>query len=234
MKTVFIDLGHGGMDSGAVGNGLREKDLTLEIGLEAGRFLRYKGIKVMYSRTIDKAVSLTKRTDLANQANADIFVSFHINSATRLGANGVETFHYPGSVKGKSLANDIQNSLVKSNIFESNRGVKSANFSVLRRSKMPSALVELGFISNSRDARILQARKNDIAKVVAQGILKNLGIEYREKVTTPKPKTNIPSSWAKDSWDWGIENKITDGTNPKSTATREEIITMIKRSKEVK
>ena len=183
MSNVFIDAGHGGKDSGAVGNGLQEKDLNLTIALEVGRLLKAKNVNVTYARQSDVFLELSERANKANNIKADIFVSIHVNAAGNATANGVETFHYPTSSTGKKLASDIQGALVDSKVFKANRGVKSANFAVLRLTKMPAALVELGFITNVSDAQLLKTKKNEMAQGVVNGILK-----YLNMTGTPTPK----------------------------------------------
>ncbi len=188
MAKVFLDAGHGGKDPGALGNGLREKDINLSVALKVGNILKNHGVDVRYSRTTDTFLELHERTDKANKSNADIFVSIHVNSAGNKAARGVETFSYSGSSKGTALAKCIQDSLVKSGIFSHNRGIKTANFAVLRRSKMPAALPELGFISNKEDATILRNRQDEMANAVAKGILNYLGIKYIENNTVKEEK----------------------------------------------
>ena len=227
MAKVFLDAGHGGKDPGAVGNGIREKDITLAITLRIGEILKKHKVGVVYSRTTDVFFELHERANKANKGNADIFVSIHCNSAVNNAARGVETYHYANSSQGARLARAIQTSIVTSNTFSQNRGVKTANFVVLRQTKMPAALIELGFISNSQDAQILRTKQNEIAEAVARGILSYLGIKYKEDESmTDKDK---PSNRAKEAWEWAIEKGITDGTRPKEPATREEIITMLNR-----
>lgn len=222
---VFIDPGHGGSDPGALGNGLQEKDLTLAIALKVGSILKQHDLQVGYSRTTDTYVSLEDRAKLANRSNADIFVSIHINSAKSTSARGVETYHYPGSVKGNELATAIQDSLVAGKIFSHNRKVKTANHAVTRLTKMPSCLVELGFIVNPQDAQLLKTKQLEIAQAIARGILNYLGMAYKEEQNTTSK--DQPSAWAKEAWEWGWKNKIVDGTRPKDGATREELITML-------
>lgn len=222
---VFIDPGHGGSDPGALGNGLQEKDLTLAIALKVGSILKQHDLQVGYSRTTDTYVSLEDRAKLANRSNADIFVSIHINSAKNTLARGVETYHYPGSVKGRELATAIQNSLVASKVFSHNRKVKTANHAVTRLTKMPACLTELGFIVNSQDAQLLKTKQPEIAHAIARGILNYLGIAYKEAQNMTG--NDQPSAWAKEAWEWGRKNKIVDGTRPKDSVTREELITVL-------
>lgn len=190
MSKVFFDPGHGGKDPGAVGNGLQEKNINLSIALKAGEILERHNVEVIYSRKTDIYLSLAERADMANRSNVDIFVSIHVNSATNISARGVETFSYPSSTKGAALARDIQNSIVADRIFTANRGTKTANFAVLRLTKMPAALPELGFISNSQDAIILRNKQSEIALSLAKGILKHLGIKYIEN--SPSPSKGFP------------------------------------------
>src|SRR5690554_163805 len=181
---VFLDAGHGGWDSGAVGNGMLEKDVALSVTLKVGNILANHGVDVRYSRTSDVFVVLENRAYLANNVGADKFVSIHCNGFHDSSARGVETYSYPGSYSGGALAQSIQNSIIASGAYTVNRGWKTANFAVLRLTAMPAALVELGFITNSQDANILRNRQNDLAVAVAKGILANLGIPYNGGGTT--------------------------------------------------
>ena len=178
MLKVFLDPGHGGGDPGAIGNGLQEKDINLSVSLKIGEILKRNNIDVEYSRTTDIFVNLTPRANMANGSNADIFVSIHCNSFSDPSAHGLETFGYIGSVKGAQLAKSIQDSLVRDKLYTRNRGVKTANFSVLRNTKMPAALVELAFISNAQDADILRTKQDELALAIAKGILNYLNIQY--------------------------------------------------------
>lgn len=172
-KVVFIDAGHGGPDSGAVGNGLREKDITLDISKLVRDKLEAAGYTVVMSRTGDTFPSLSDRTNQANSVGADIFVSIHVNAG---GGTGIETWMMssgPESAKSKTLAENIQKEMydqTKAN----NRGVKDGNLHVNRESKMPSALVEVGFIDTKSDADKLKqsSYKNKLATGIVNGIKK--------------------------------------------------------------
>lgn len=108
------------------------------------------------NRSGDNFVELKERARIANEAGADAFVNIHANSASTASADGSETYYYPQSSEGSELASDLQTNMV--NEFNNNdRGIKSANFSVLRNTAMPAALVELGFVSNKR--RLLTCRR---------------------------------------------------------------------------
>lgn len=207
MSKVFLDAGHGGKDPGAIGNGLKEKDVALSVGNKITKTLEKHNVEVIHTRTTDVFVGLHERVQVANKADADVFVSLHCNSFSNPQAQGVEVYAYPNSAKGKALASNILDSIVKDKLYTKNRGVKTANFSVLRRTKMPSALIELGFISNIEDVDIMINKQDELAEAVAKGILNNLGVPYnKSKPNDPYPdavKTLVehgiigtPSAWA--------------------------------------
>lgn len=187
---VFLDAGHGGKDPGALGNGLKEKDITLSVTLKVGEILKNHGITVGYSRTTDVFVELADRAKKANNFGADVFVSIHTNAAENINAKGVETFSYPGSVKGSRLAQAIQDSVLDDKLYTINRGTKTANFAVLRLTNMPAALVEMGFITNGEDANILKNRQNELAIAIAKGVLKFLGVPFNASNNTIKVSIN--------------------------------------------
>jgi len=172
-NLVALDPGHGGRDPGAIGiGGLREKDVILPISLEVARTLQQQGVQVMMTRSDDRFITLAARTQMANQARATIFVSIHANaiSMSRPDINGVETFYFSG--QGQRLAQSIQSSILQS-IPMRNRGVKQARFYVLRTSAMPSALVEVGFVTGAEDApRLANPQfRSQMAQAISRGIL---------------------------------------------------------------
>lgn len=189
-KKVWLDFGHGGKDPGAIGNGLREKDITLSVGLKVGKELERHGIKVGYSRKNDKTISLNDRAKLANNFGANVFVSIHTNAFGDSKAQGVETFSYPTSKSGARLAKNIQDEVIKAKLYHRNRGLKTANFAVLRQTKMTASLIEMAFITNKQDANLLKTKQNEFAIAITKGILNHLGIKY--KAIQPKPSK--PSS----------------------------------------
>lgn len=174
---VYIDPGHGGNDSGAVGvRNVLEKDIALEVSKKITDILRNRGIEVKMSRTNDTFKSLSYRTTDANNWGADAFVSIHCNSAKRKDAKGLETFCY--KFKYRKLADCVQNELLNDKLYTINRGVKEANYHVIRESNMPACLVELGFISNTEDTNLIEAKKNEMALNIADGICNYLGVAY--------------------------------------------------------
>lgn len=169
---VFIDPGHGGYDDGAVQNGVFEDELNLQISQKIEAKLKAKGVQVQMSRYDDTYLSLTERTRMANNWGADIFVSIHQNSATNSSAEGIETYYHSSRQDSKELAVEIQNDLIQSTNV-TNRGVKTANYSVIQTASMPSNLVECGFISNHTEAKNLSSSsyQDKVADGIVNGIM---------------------------------------------------------------
>ena len=162
---VVIDAGHGGSDSGATGNGMAEKNLTLAIVLAAKKsFDKDNRFQVSYTRTADTYPSLSQRANLANNKNADMFLCVHINSASA-SAHGTETLWSKGrnsvtqkkGLTSKTLATAMQSATVAATGF-TNRGlVDRPNLYVLKHTNMPACLIEYGFISNKTEAARMKA-----------------------------------------------------------------------------
>lgn len=170
-KVVYIDAGHGGSDTGAIAYGLREKQITLKTARMVESLLKNRGYKVIMSRTTDIYPTLSDRTNEANRHNADLFVSIHVNAG---GGTGIETYWYdkgPEAEKSKILAKELQKEMIKATGAR-DRGVKSANFHVNRESKMPSSLVEIGFIDHPEDAAKLKQDSylKRLATAIVEGI----------------------------------------------------------------
>lgn len=186
-KRVVIDPGHGGYDPGAIGlNGAREKDIVLPVSLMVGEYLTKKGVEVIYTRNSDNIMwpsnttqNLQSRVDISNKYNPDIFVSIHANKYTNSSAHGIETYYYQGDPLSEDLARKIQSNLVN-DTGRYNRGIKSGNgLYVIRNTKAPAVLVELGFISNPTEQKLLVSEANQriYANAVAKGILQCLGVK---------------------------------------------------------
>ncbi len=183
MTDIMIDAGHGGGDPGAVGpTGLKEKDVTLKLAVKAGGMISGQGIGVALTRTTDMFISLSDRSAIANSAAAKYFLSIHINSAGIPKANGTETYALAAGGQGERLAESVQKSLVKS-IGLSDRGVKFANYSVLRETKMPAALVEVCFINNPDEESLLkdEAFLDKAALGIAKGVAAFLGVDWKDE-----------------------------------------------------
>ncbi|MEH2062144.1 MAG: N-acetylmuramoyl-L-alanine amidase [Nostoc sp.] len=174
--VVIIDPGHGGKDSGALGiGGAREKDVILPIGKKLAEILQQHGIQVIMTRDSDYFVTLPGRVQLAERANADVFVSIHANSAgaSRPDVNGLEVYYYDS---GLELARVVRSSILQSIGTLKDRGVRRARFYVLRKSSMPSILVETGYMTGREDMARLRtsAYQNEMAEAIARGVLQYL------------------------------------------------------------
>lgn len=170
-KKIVIDPGHGGEDSGAIGpSGVTEKSITLQIAKEVERMLKEAGAKVTMTRTTDTEVSpkhrqatdvdeLQARCDVANKAKADIFISIHMDSFTSREASGTTGYYYTkGSAASKRLAAAIQSELV-GQLKTTSRGIKTCNFYVVKHTKMPATLIEVAFVSNPKEEKLLTSKK---------------------------------------------------------------------------
>ena len=176
-KIIVLDPGHGGNDAGAIGpTGVMEKTVTLRVALELEKLLREKEAVVIMTRTTDKGAKasdieeLQARCDVANREKADIFISIHADSFTNPAARGTTGYYYAKSDTddGRRLADAIRRGLCEQ-IKTPSRGTKPCNFYVVRHTDMPATLLELAFISNPEEEKILDSE--DGVKKAAQGIL---------------------------------------------------------------
>lgn len=172
---VCIDAGHGGRDSGAVGTTpfvLEEKAVNLAIALHLEQELRAMGHEVVMTRRRDWYVSLEARADFANRLGADFFVSIHANASYDPATQGMEVFHFPGGTISNRYARSILNSMLRQFPDHLNRGVKEANFAVLRLTDMPAVLVECEFVTNPQQLRFLASadKQAALARAIATGI----------------------------------------------------------------
>lgn len=222
-RTFMLDAGHGGSDSGAVYNGRLEKNDNLRITLAVGERLARSGERVLYTRTDDSTVDLTYRSTMANSAGATYFVSFHRNSASTVG-RGVEVYYYTGlsaQSTAARMAAPVQDALVACGFH--NRGVKQANFSVLRRTSMPAILVELAFINNEAENAKLDSEFDRIADAIASALLSFVGKTLTPATTQP-PETDPPTTEPPTTDPPTTEPEVTDPpatkppvTNPPTT-----------------
>ncbi|HEY9893765.1 MAG TPA: N-acetylmuramoyl-L-alanine amidase [Candidatus Sericytochromatia bacterium] len=174
---VMVDPGHGGPDPGAIGiGGLQEKGIVMSISQQVASLLEQQGVQAVLTRTGDSDLDLEPRVAMAERMNANLFVSIHANaiSMSRPDINGLETYYYSGPSSGR-LAQTIHNSILQG-VDIQDRGIRTARFYVLRRTSMPSVLIEVGFVTGRDDAVKLSnpTYQNQMAQAIARGILQYL------------------------------------------------------------
>lgn len=197
--TVALDDGHGMETPGKRtpkfedGTFMKENEFNAAVVKIIERHLKRHNIKVVLTAPTDKDTPLKTRCETANKANADVFVSVHANAYKGAWGNakGIETYHYPGSSKGKKLATCIQRELMNGTKMV-DRGVKTAKFYVLKNTKMPAALCECGFMDNKREARLLMSKeyREECGEEIARGILKYFGLSFKAEKTGNKEKSS--------------------------------------------
>lgn len=172
-KTVVLDAGHGGSDTGALYEGICEKDVNLAVAKKVEAILRSYGYRVVMTRTEDVYVNLYTRADIANEADADIFVSIHSNAAeNNTDFTGIYTYYHPTSRRGARLAQAVQTPLCALT-GAIDRGVENADFVVLRETEMCAVLVEMGFMTNSGELQrlITPSYQDKLAAGIVEGIV---------------------------------------------------------------
>ena len=188
-KKIAIDPGHGGSDSGAIGpTGVMEKNVTMRVSRELKRLLEAEGATVVLTRTTDTEVSdkganataveeLEARCEIANRANADIFLSIHADAFTNREVKGTTAYYYAkASEKSKRLADSVRLALIDA-IGTLDRGTQTCNFYVVKHTDMPATLVEISFISNADEERMMNSEEGvkNIARGIADGIADYFG-----------------------------------------------------------
>ena len=182
---VFIGVGHGFSDPGAVANGVKEKDLNLSIALACKDELERHGVSVKMSRTKDEDDPLSEEIRECNAFSPDLAVDIHNNAG---GGDGAEVFYHHGGGKGKTLAENILSEIVK--VGQNSRGAKTrknANgkdyYGFIRETSCPSVIVECAFVDNASDVKILATEGNRKAMgvAIAKGILKTLGVAIQSE-----------------------------------------------------
>ncbi len=183
-KIIALDAGHGGSDVGAIGpTGVTEKGVTMRVAQALKKLLTSEGATVLMTRDTDTEVSdkkanasdveeLQARCDVGNDGNADIFVSMHMDSFTSGGPSGTTGYYYSqGSKASQRLAKYVSEGVVEK-LGITNRGTKSCNFYVVKHTDMPATLVEIAFISNEKEEKLMNSEEG-ISKA-AEGILEGL------------------------------------------------------------
>ncbi|WP_242876377.1 N-acetylmuramoyl-L-alanine amidase [Desulfosporosinus hippei] len=186
-KVIVIDPGHGGADPGAQNSGLKEKDINLDISLRLGKVLESKGCKVILTRETDKdyflpgfvkgrmakRAELNQRIQIASENNADLFISIHANSFPQRNSYGMETYYHLKSSSGKALAEVIHEQLNQVQP-DNKRRAKAGDYYLINQAEMPSVIVEVGFISNARERKLLSSDdyRNQVANAIGTGVEK--------------------------------------------------------------
>lgn len=180
-KVVVLDPGHGGSDPGAIGlNKTQEKTITLAIAMQTKTLLEKSGARVIMTRQDDRDVfgpsasaadELKARITVANNRKADAFISIHINSFQERSAGGTSTYFYQKTPYDAILAQNLQTSLLRAGGLQ-DRGVNSANFYVVKRTLMPATLLELAFISNPEEEKLMNTPQfqQRMAQAIVQGL----------------------------------------------------------------
>lgn len=176
--SIMLDSGHGGRDPGAVYNGRAEKDDTLALTLAVGEILQDRGLDVLYTRTTDVYESPYQKAMEANESGVDFFLSIHRNSSPQPDTySGVESLVYRKSGIKYEMAEDINSQLEAVGFI--NLGVKERpGLVVLRRTRMPAVLVEVGFINSETDNLLFDNNFSDIALAIAEGVLDTLELNH--------------------------------------------------------
>ena len=186
MSKVFIGIGHGGSDPGAVANGFKEKDLNLQIALACRDYLTQYGVEVKMSRTKDENDPLSEEIRECNSFSPDLAVDIHNNAG---GGDGAEVFHHYGGGKGKTLATNILDEIIK--VGQNSRGAKTRKntagqdyYGFIREITAPAVIIECAFVDNATDIEILatDGKRKSMGQAIAKGILKTLGVEIQSEV----------------------------------------------------
>ena len=225
MPKVFLGVGHGGTDSGAIGNGFKEKDLNLSIALACNNVLVNHGVTVMMSRTKDENDSVTEEIKECNAFKPDLAVDIHNNAG---GGDGAEAFYCHLGGKGKTLAENILNEITKTG--QNSRGTKvrvnssgKDYYAFIRETAAPAVIVECAFMDNSVDIQILNTvdRQTAMGTAIAKGILRTLGIPfvstktiYKVQVGAYESKENaLITQWMLENYGFNaivVEAKVTN------------------------
>jgi N-acetylmuramoyl-L-alanine amidase len=194
-QVIVIDPGHGGIDPGAVGyNGVKEKELVLQIAKRLGHVFSQAGAKVILTRESDKDLStpgsgslltrkredLANRVELANKNEASLYLSIHVNAFPSARWRGAQTFYQKGQNDSKRLAEAIQSELIRI-LGNTRRMAKAEDFFTTRKTKMAAVLIEVGFVSNPAEAELLAdtAYQRKLAYAIYSGVVKY----YKDQLT---------------------------------------------------
>ena len=249
-KVIVIDPGHGGADPGAKTSGLTEKDLNLDISLRLQEVLESKGCNVILTREIDKdfflpgfvkgrmakRAELNQRINLASDNNADLFVSVHANSFPKSNTYGMETYYHLESSPGKALAERIQEHLALLQ-SDNKRKAKAGDYYLINQSKMPAVIVEVGFISNPRERKLLMTEdyRNSIANAIGGGI-EHYFNDFPQGVRDSSPTVvshEGPTASSDDTYKLYFSNHNLESLSPESRQTNKSVWTKLNLSQKV-
>jgi len=197
-RVIVVDPGHGGIDPGAVGyNGVKEKDIVLQVGKRLQKLLNQAGARVIMTRNSDtdfgtpgsgslltrKREDLSKRVQLANKNKADLYLSIHVNAIPSSRWRGAQTFYQRNRTESKQLAEAIQSEMVRI-LGNTRRVAKPEDFFTTRNTKMTSVIIEIGFISNPAEAKLLTdpAYQRKLVYAIYSGLVKY----YTQEIPRPK------------------------------------------------
>lgn len=195
MAKVYLDLGHGGSDSGACGNGLQEKNINLNVGLYVMKYLQASGITYKACRTADNTVDLMQRCIDANRWGADLFVSIHHNAG---GGVGFEVYHSiyrgKGTVFAEFLAEEYKSigQVPHGSGTMSRKGSNGDYYCVIRETSMPAVISEFGYIDSADVNKFnTDAKQKAEAKAIAKAICRYFGVTFRDiDAPAPTPPAN--------------------------------------------
>lgn len=220
-KKVFLEVGHGGSDPGAVGNGLKEKDLTLPIAKAAQDELERHGVDVKLSRKKDENDRIEEAIKECNAYNPDAAAGIHINAG---GGDGAEVYHSIYGGTGKTMAKNILAEIVE--LGQNSRGIKTKKnssgsdyYAFIRQTKAPAVIVECAFIDTKKDIKIIDTAKEQKAMgiAIAKGILKTLNIKWKApeppkaaKPADPEPVYRVFDAAGKQVGAYGQEANAFD------------------------
>ena len=241
-KKVFIGIGHGGSDPGAVANGFKEADLNLVIGLACAAELERHGVKVKTSRTKNENDPLTEEIKECNAflGSDGLAIDIHNNAG---GGDGAEVYYYSGGGTSKTLAQYVNAAIVAAG--QNSRGIKTrkaANgteyYGWIRETLSPAIIVECAFVDNKTDMQILDtaAEQKAMGVAIAKGVLKTMGIAWKAPTatTTATKVDNTPDAYAKAAVDKAIKKGILAGTSTgdyklHSAVTRQDLFVFLDR-----
>ncbi len=243
MAKIYIGIGHGGSDSGAVANGFEEADLNLSIGRACVAELRHHGVDVLVSRTVDLTESLSTKIKECNAFKPDLCADIHINAG---GGDGAEIFHTLSGGKGKTLGQNILEEIKL--LGQNSRGLKTRArsdgkdyYGFIRETIAPAVIIECAFIDNKKDLSAIdtEGERKAFGKAIAKGFLKSLGIAYQPekaeaKEAAYKDAAEIPA-WAKEAVAYVSQKGYMEGSGgyfrPDQPITRAEIAVILHRLK---